>query len=337
LANDDALRLASDSIASDSIVSDSIVSDSIELGPGKEFDIIRELLARWGPRAMGIGDDAALLHVPVGEHLVVSADSSVEHIHFERAWLTPREIGYRATMAALSDLAAMAASPLGILLALGLPKSWLDAAGEIGDGVGDAIDGANTLVRGGDITGASDLTLALTVLGSTSAPLRRSGARLGDTVYVTGKLGGPGAALASWQRGETPAASARERFAHPVARLTEALWLARGGARAAIDISDGLLADAGHIATASGVRIQIDLERLPLFEGVSARDAAVSGEEYELIVCAAALNVSAFERANEVSLTAIGRVVEPIPDGIGVTVRMNGERLALAEGFRHFS
>jgi thiamine-monophosphate kinase len=309
----------------------------IELGPGKEFDIIRQLLARWGSRAAGIGDDAALLDVPAGEQLVASADSSVEHIHFERAWLTPREIGYRATMAALSDLAAMAAAPLGVLLALGLPKSWLDVVGEIGDGVGDALDRAHTTVRGGDITGASDLTLALTVLGSTSTPLRRNGARLGDTVYVTGALGGPGAALAAWQRGIEPAAAARERFAHPVARIAEAIWLARGGARAAIDISDGLLADAEQLATASGVRIQIDLEQVPLHEGVNALDAAVSGEEYELIVTAAALNVSAFERATGLALTAIGRVLEPVPDGIGVTVRMNGERLAPPKGFRHFS
>jgi thiamine-monophosphate kinase len=312
------------------------MTDSLALGPGREFDIIRELLARWGPRALGIGDDAALLDVPAGEQLVVSADSSVEHIHFERAWLTPREIGYRATMAALSDLAAMAASPIGVLLALGLPRSWLEEAGELGAGVGEALDRAQTIVRGGDITGASDLTIGVTVLGSTSAPLRRNGARLGDTVYVTGTLGGPGAALAAWQRGEAPSPAARERFARPVARIAEAIWLARGGARAGIDISDGLLADAGHLAAASGVRIQIDLEQLPLHDGVSARDAAMSGEEYELIVSAPALNVSAFARANSLSLTAVGRVVEPIPDGIGVTVRMNGERLAPAEGFRHF-
>lgn len=314
-----------------------MVTESIELGPGREFDIIRELLARWGPRALGIGDDAAMLDVPAGEQLVVSADSSVEHIHFERAWLTPHEIGYRATMAALSDLAAMAAAPLGVLLAIGLPKSWLDAVAELGDGVGEALDRAYTLVRGGDITGASDLTLALTVLGSTSAPLRRNGARIGDTVYVTGTLGGPGAALAAWQRGDVPSAAARERFARPVARISEAIWLARSGARAGIDISDGLLADAGHMAAASGVRIQIDLDALPLHEGVTAHDAAMSGEEYELIVCAPALNVSAFTRATRLSLTAVGRVMEPVPDGIGVTVRMNGERLAPAEGFSHFS
>lgn len=313
------------------------MTDSIELGPGREFDIIRELLARWGPRALGIGDDAAMIHVPTGQQLVVSTDSSVEHIHFERAWLTPREIGYRATTAALSDLAAMAATPLGVLLALGLPKSWLDAAGDLGDGVGDAIDAAETLVRGGDITGASDLTIGVTVLGSTTAPLRRNGARIGDTVYVTGTLGGPGAALAAWLRGDTPRAGARERFAHPVARIAEAIWLASAGARAGIDISNGLLANAGHMAAASGVRIQIDLERLPLHDGVTAPDAAVSGEEYELIVCAPALDVSAFERANRLALTAVGRVLELNRDGVGVTARLDGEPLAPAEGFRHFS
>lgn len=313
------------------------MSDSIALGPGREFDIIRELLRRWGPRAVGIGDDAALVDVPAGERLVVSTDASVEHVHFERAWLTPREIGYRATMAALSDLAAMAASPIGVLLALGLPAAWLDAAGELGDGIGDALDAVRTTVRGGDITGASDLTIAVTVLGSAVAPLGRNGARVGDTVYVTGRLGGPGAALAAWQRGSAPSAASRERFAHPVARIGEALWLARSGARAAIDISDGLLADAEQLAVASGVRIQLDLERLPLHEGVEPGAAAVSGEEYELIVCAAALNVSAFERAHGLSLTAVGSVLEPVPDGIGITVRMNGERLAPATGFRHFS
>jgi thiamine-monophosphate kinase len=313
------------------------MSDAIALGPGREFDIIRELLRHWGPRATGIGDDGALVDVPAGQQLVVSTDASVEHIHFERAWLTPREIGYRATMAALSDLAAMAASPLGVLLALGLPASWLDAAGELGDGIGGALGAARTTVRGGDITDASDLTIGVTVLGATAAPLRRGAARAGDVVYVTGRLGGPGDALASWQRGGAPSAASRERFAHPTARIEEALWLARNGARAGIDISDGLLADAGQLAAASGVHIELDLERLPRVDGVTAEAAAVSGEEYELIVCAPALDSSAFERAHRLPLTAVGRVRDAAPDGAGVSARMHGERLAPATGFRHFS
>jgi len=313
------------------------MSDSIALGSGREFDIIRELLRRWGPRATGIGDDAALVDVPAGNQLVVSTDASVEHVHFERAWLTAREIGYRATTAALSDLAAMAASPIGVLMALGLPASWLDQVGDLADGIGDALDAARTTMRGGDITAASDLTLAVTVLGSTSAPMRRNAARVGDSVYVTGRLGGPGDAVAAWQRVSEPAAKSRERFAHPVARIAEALWLARSGVRAAIDISDGLLADAEHLAVASGVRIELDLERVPLLEGVEPHAAAVSGEEYELIVTAAAVDVSAFEREHRLQLTAIGRVTEPAQEGSGITVRMNGERLAPAPGFRHFS
>ena len=313
------------------------MSDSIALGSGREFDIIRELLRRWGPRATGIGDDAALVDVPAGNQLVVSTDASVEHVHFERAWLTAREIGYRATTAALSDLAAMAASPIGVLMALGLPASWLDQVGDLADGIGDALDAARTTMRGGDITGASDLTLAVTVLGSTSAPMRRNAARVGDSVYVTGRLGGPGDAVAAWQWVSEPAAKSRERFAHPMARISEALWLARGGVRAAIDISDGLLADAEHLAVASGVRIELDLERVPLLEGVEPHAAAVSGEEYELVVSAAAVDTSAFEREHRLQLTAIGRVTEPVQEGSGITVRMNGEPLAPAPGFRHFS
>src|SRR6478609_7245720 len=88
-------RISRPSVIDDASAPCRAMTESLELGPGREFDIIRELLARWGPRAMGIGDDAALLHVPPGEQLVVSTDSSVEHIHFERAWLSPREIGYR--------------------------------------------------------------------------------------------------------------------------------------------------------------------------------------------------------------------------------------------------
>lgn len=313
------------------------MSDSIALGPGREFEIIRDLLRRWGPRATGIGDDAALVTVPAGEQLVVSTDSSVEHVHFESAWLSPREIGYRATTAAISDLAAMAATPIGILVALGLPASWLGRAGELGDGIGDALERAKTTVRGGDITGASDLTIGVTVLGSAVAPLRRDGARVGDTVYVTGTLGGPGDALAAWQRGEAPRADSRERFARPVARLGEAIWLARNGALAAIDISDGLVADARQLAAASGVRIELDLELLPLPHGVEPRDAAVSGEEYELIVCAPALDTAAFERDQHLPLTAVGRVLEPVSDDDAVVARMHGERLAPAMGFRHFS
>jgi thiamine-monophosphate kinase len=106
------------------VVSDAGPRGHLPLGPGAEFDAIRRMLAEWGPLADGIGDDAAVLAVPPGRRLVVSTDAAVEGVHFRRGWLTAEEVGARAAAAALSDLAAMAAAPLGLLLALAVPESW---------------------------------------------------------------------------------------------------------------------------------------------------------------------------------------------------------------------
>jgi thiamine-monophosphate kinase len=304
------------------------------LGPGREFDIIRELIARWGELASGIGDDAAVLAIPAGERLVVSADSSVEHAHFRRGWLTPREIGWRATAAALSDLAAMAAAPLGVLPSLSVPGSWLPDLPALADGIGDAVRAAGTCIVGGDMTAARDLSIAITVLGHAPAPLRRDGARAGDQLYVTGRLGGPSAAVRAWERGQTPDPESLARFAHPVPRLREARWLARHGARAAIDISDGLLGDAAHLAAASGAHVVLRLDELPTVGGAGPLDAARSGEEYELIVAAPALDTAAFEREFNLPLTAIGVVEQGAP---ALHATLHGERVALEGGFSHFS
>lgn len=287
------------------------MSTHLPLGPGAEFDAVRTLLAQWGPRARGIGDDGAVLDVPAGAKLVVSTDTSVEHVHFRREWLTPEEVGWRATMAALSDLAAMAAAPLGVLLALTVPAAWRGALGELAQGIGEATAHCGVPIVGGDVTDGDRLALAITVLGHTAHPLSRGGARIGDTIYVTGRLGGPGAALAAWLGGASPAPAHRARFAHPVARVAASAWCAAHGATAAIDLSDGLAGDLAHIAAASGVACAIDLDRLPLIEGVTARAALASGEEYEVLVTAPALDVAAFTAAHEgLQLTAIGRVVD---------------------------
>ncbi|MBX6332303.1 MAG: thiamine-phosphate kinase [Gemmatimonadaceae bacterium] len=304
------------------------------LGPGGEFDIIRALVARWGATAAGIGDDAAILDVPPGERLVVSVDSSVEEVHFRRAWLTPWEIGWRATAAALSDLGAAGATPMGVLVSLSLSPAWLPHVAALGDGIAAAVRGAGTVIVGGDTTRGDGLCIALTVLGRAAAPLRRSGARPGDTIYVTGRLGGPLLALRALEAGRDPSPHPRERFAHPIPRIREGEWLARHGVHAAIDISDGLVGDAAHIAAASGVRLSIDLDALPTVSGISPMDAAVSGEEYELLVTAPALDAARFERELGVPLTAIGRVESGAP---GVHALLRGERVALGGGFSHFS
>jgi len=317
-------------------MSDQRDQPSLALGSGAEFDAIRGMLARWGKRATGIGDDAAVLDVPRGDSLVASVDSFVEHRHFRSGWITPREIGYRAVTAALSDLAAMAARPLGILVALNLSAAYEKQLMELADGIGDAVDAATTRILGGNVTGAEELCLTTTVMGAAFAPLARKGLEPGDFIYVTGRLGGPGAATAAWLTGHAPAAEHRARFAKPVARLREARWLADRGAVAAIDISDGLAADLEHLAAASGVGADIDLDRLPLVSGVDdVIGAAASGEEYELLVgMRGELDASEFERTFNLPLTAIGRVTTREE---GIAFSRGGGRVAKPSGYDHLS
>ena len=305
------------------------------LGPGPEFDAIREMLRRWGPRAAGIGDDAALLDVPAGEQLAVSTDSSVEGVHFRRGWLTPHEIGYRATVAAISDLAAMAARPLGLVSAITLPNAWQEALHDITDGIGEAAGQYGALIVGGNITRGAQLSLTITVLGAVARALPRSGVRAGDTLYLTGELGASSAALRRLLAGETPDAAHRARFARPVPRLEAAHWLALHGATAAIDVSDGLLAELAHLAAASDVRIALEDTAIPVADGATLDDALRGGEEYELVVAGNALDADAFARENRLALTPIA-VARALAAGerAGVDV---GARVARARGHDHLS
>ncbi len=320
------------------------VAPGMPMGKGAEFDAIRKLLHVWGQRAEGIGDDAATLALTPGTQLVASVDASVEGVHFRPDWLTDEEIGWRAAAAALSDLAAMAARPVGVLVALALPHEWRERLEGIAEGIGLACAGAGAPIVGGNMSGAERLSLTLTVLGEAERPLHRRGARVGDAVYVTGALGAPGAALAAWESGVAPAAAHRARFAHPVPRLAEARWLAgEGGASAAIDISDGLLADAGHLAAASGVRIAIEGGLVPLAAGVARERAFASGEEYELLVAAPPrLDAREFADRFGIPLTRIGEVVA---GAAGVVLRGDAvgdaagaaASVANAGGHDHFS
>ncbi len=310
------------------------MSTNTGLGPGREFDAVRRLLDIWGELSSGVGDDAAVLDVPPGERLVVSADSSVEGVHFRRDWLTARSIGRRAAVSALSDLAAMAAEPLGVLVSISLPESWRADLEELASGIGEAVGAAGTVIVGGDLTAARELAIAITVLGSAVAPLGRSGARPGDVLYVTGRLGGPRAAVEALLGGAEPDRAARERFERPVARIREARWLARHGARALIDVSDGVAGDAAHIAAASGVAIDLKLDAVPAIAGVPPLGAVASGEEYELLAAAPRLDTDAFLRETGIPLSEVGSVKSGAP---AVRAWLAGERVALPGGFDHFS
>ena len=298
-----------------------------------EFDLVRAIASALGDRATGLGDDASVLRLPHGDDCIVSVDAAVEGVHFRREWLSPREIGYRAAAAATSDLAAMAATPHALLLALTVPDAWRASVADIADGVGELAHAVGALVVGGNLSAGAQLTLTITVIGSARTPLPRTGLRVGDALYVTGALGGPGAALAALLAGQEPAPADRARFARPVPRVAEARWLAARGCTVGIDISDGLVADAENLAAASGVRIAIDGSAIPLHPGVATADAAVGGEEYELIVAAPVpLDATAFAARFGVPLTRVGVVVAG-PAG----VVLDGIAAAASSGHDHFT
>ena len=310
---------------------------NIGLGPGREFDLVRTMLTRWGTAASGIGDDAAIVDIPAGEQLVVSTDASIENVHFRREWLSPEEIAYRATMAALSDIAAMAAAPRGFLVALTIPERWVADLAALADGIGAASRAADCPILGGDITRGTALGITITVLGSAAVPARRDAAQPGDRIYVTGVLGGPATALRALELGEQPQALHLERFARPRARLREGLWLAQHGARALIDISDGLVSELRHLAVASGIEVRIDADRIPVMRGCSLEDAASGGEEYELVVSVPhQLDANAFARAFATPLSEIGEARAADVPAVLAYRGVNDERVDLGVGHDHF-
>ena len=296
------------------------------------------MLSRWGALAHGVGDDAALLDVPAGSRLAVSTDTSVENVHFRR------ELAFRRRdRLPLGGGGAQRPRRDGRHAARRRHRAhahdtWREQISQLADGFASAARELGAPIVGGDLSAGSELAIAVTVLGAVERPLVRSGARAGDALWVTGRLGGPLLALRAMQEGRAPLAAHRDRFARPVPRLREARWLAAHGATAAIDCSDGIAADAGHLAAASGARIVLDLDRLPFMPGVSTRDAAQSGEEYELVVTAPVeLDRRAFEREFGVPLTAVGRVEEAGALGAGVQALERGHPVPLPRGHSHFS
>lgn len=290
-----------------------------------EFDLIARYLSRPATAGrsdvvVGNGDDCAVLAPSPGQQLAISVDTSVVDVHFPHD-APPAAIGHRALAVALSDLAAMGARARWCCLALTLPAAdpvWIEA---FADGFRGLAERSGCELVGGDVTRGA-LTIGVTVHGELPAgqALRRSGAREGDLVAVTGYPGRAAAGLARWQQGERdPGHPLLEAYLHPEPRLSAGEAL-RGLATSAIDISDGLLADLRHVLSASGVGARLDLESLPLATPLRAtleldevRERVLNGgDDYELLVTMAAADLAEAQRRLaplHLPLTPIGRIV----------------------------
>ncbi len=246
----------------------------------RELDLIAALervLRPGGPRVLRwLGDDAAV--VRGRRYAVTSVDTMVDGVHFRRGQLTAEQIGHRALAAAVSDLAAMAAPPGEAFLSLALPSGMeLEEAAALAQGAGALAAELGMSVAGGDVTAANQLIVTVTVVGWSDDPadlVGRDGARPGDLIAVTGALGGAGAGLALLEgraSGDNCSQGTRDglraRYATPQPRTRLGRGLSELGATAMIDISDGVATDARHLAVASGVRIELELERLPARRG----------------------------------------------------------------------
>jgi len=302
----------------------------------------------------GIGDDAAVIEPDRGALAVVTTDTLVEGVHFDRTHSSPTDIGHKALAVNLSDLAAMGAAPRHVLLALSLPPACLVAdVDEMIDALLSLAARHRTTLVGGDVTASTGpLVLGVTAIGSAKRRrvLGRDGARPGDVVYVSGTIGAAAAGLASFRKatdaGPAPAAC-RQRHRRPEARVVLGVSLGRNrAARACIDLSDGL-GDAVHrIATASGVGVRLDAEALPIhpearawFEaaGLDPLAAALAGgEDFEL----AFTSPPAFRgrlrhvrrQIGELPLTPIGVVTKARE----VWLRRDGRDEPLPGGYEHF-
>ena len=267
------------------------------LGELGEFGLLAELERRG--LAQGIEHDATVL-----DGLVVTQDALVEGVHFRFDLLDWRELGARAAGVNISDLAASGAEPLALLVSLGVPpETRLDDVFELYAGLNER----GVPVRGGDTTRADRVLVSVTALGRSEQVPGRAGAKPGDLVVVTGPLGGAGAEFRHGRLSPVPD------------RVEEGKRLARV-ATAMLDLSDGLARDAGHIAKRSGVRLELELESVPLAAGAELEDVGF-GEDYELLATT----------PDPLDFAVIGRVEE----GEGVELTLRGEPYELA-GWEHF-
>ncbi|WP_460605349.1 thiamine-phosphate kinase [Jatrophihabitans fulvus] len=313
-------------------------SDATTVSEAGEFGVIARVVAglETVPSTLiGPGDDAAVVATPDGR-VVASTDMLVENRHFRRDWSAAEDVGHKAAARAFSDIAAMGAVPTALLVAFGAPGelelSWVDG---VVTGLRDECAAVEAAVVGGDVTAADQVTLALTALGDLRGiePVTLAGARPGDLVAVCGRLGWAAAGYAVLARGFRSPVAVVAAHRRPEPPYFEGPRAAAMGATAMTDVSDGLVADLGHIASASGVRIEVRAEAVGIPNRLAEVGAALNvdpavwvltgGDDYAL--------AATFPKGTD--LPDPWRVVGTVTEGEGV--RVDGRRWPVG-GHEHF-
>ncbi len=319
---------------------DSAPSETGSVADLGEFGLIARITAGRGlapGTLLGPGDDAAVLAAADGR-VVVSTDLLVEGVHFRLDWSTPHQVGRKAVAANLADVAAMGAVPTGLVVGLAVPgRTTVSTLDDLADGMWEEAGQAGVGIVGGDVVSSEQLVVSLTALGDLQgrAPVTRAGALAGDVLGLCGRLGWSAAGLAVLRRGFRSPLAVVGAHRVPEPPYGAGPRAAAAGATAMIDISDGLLADAGHVADASRVSIDIDSAALPvpsrLVEvasalGADARHWVLTGGEDHALLASFPAGV-----ALPVGWTALGTVRA----GRGVTV--DGEPYGGPAGWAHFA
>jgi thiamine-monophosphate kinase len=316
-----------------------------ELG---EFGLVDAVVARLATSAagdprvlLGPGDDAAVLSVDDGR-LVVSTDVLVEGRHFRRDWSSATDVGHRAAAANLADIAAMGATATALVVAIAVPAELeVDWALGLADGLRDECAEVGARVIGGDVTRGEAVVVSVTALGSLGVgvdPVTRAGARAGDVVALAGRLGWAAAGLAVLSRGFRSPRVLVDAYRRPAVPYAAGPEAARLGAHAMVDVSDGLVADLGHVAAASEVRVELQSAGLEVPDEFDAAARALNvdplgwllagGDDHALAAC--------FPAGTSLpdGWRVLGSVAEPGPDGPGVVV--DGRPYETAGGWDHF-
>jgi thiamine-monophosphate kinase len=304
---------------------------------------VRQLAGRADNRetSRGIGDDCAILQIPAGRQLLVTTDLCVEDVHFRREWHPAVSVGHRCLTRGLSDIAAMGGQPIACFLSLAVPPSlaqkWVD---QFLLGLLQLARQFQVTLAGGDTSAAEKITADIVVLGTAPAgkAVQRSGARPGDSIYVTGELGNGAAVLKQLFAGKKIRPSRTNRHFYPVPRVAVGKFLLeRKLATAMIDISDGLSVDLAHICEESGVSAVIEAKAIPITKSATLELALHGGDDYELLFTARpGLKLPA--RIAGVPITRIGTM---LPKSFGypdmrIRDASGREKPLLARGWQHF-